>query len=82
MQIVNRTCLLYTSNITVRKSTTALQRELSDGYVLGNLVDPGASNMNAGEDVYKRQLLNHLMNILVQFLYDCILVTRFRITNK
>ena len=30
------------ANITVRKSTTALQRELSDGYVLGNLVDPGA----------------------------------------
>lgn len=43
------------ANITVRKSTTALQRELSDGYVLGNLVDPGASNMNAGE--YPMRLL-------------------------
>lgn len=37
------------ANITVRKYTTAQDRELSDGYVLGNLVDPGSSNLNAGE---------------------------------
>lgn len=35
--------------ITVRKTSTALDRELSDGYQLGNLVDPGSSNLNAGE---------------------------------
>lgn len=36
-------------SITVRKTSTALDRELSDGYQLGNLVDPGSSNLNAGE---------------------------------
>lgn len=41
--------------ITVRVSNASLNRTLSDGYVLGNLVDPGSSVMNAGE--YPQRLL-------------------------
>lgn len=41
--------------ITVRVTTTAKDRELSEGYELGNLVDPGSSNLNAGE--YPMRLL-------------------------
>lgn len=36
-------------DITVRKSETPLERELSDGYVLGTLVDPLGVALNAGE---------------------------------
>lgn len=36
-------------NMTVRKSEVPLNRELSDGYVLGTLVDPIGSALNAGE---------------------------------
>lgn len=43
------------AGITVRKSSTALQRELSDGYQLGNLVDPGSTNLNGGD--YPMRLL-------------------------
>ena len=42
-------------DVTVRKSNAAGEHELSDGYTLGNLVDPGASNLNAGE--YPMRLL-------------------------
>ncbi len=37
------------ADIVVRKSEVPLKRELTDGYVLGTLVDPIGSNLNAGE---------------------------------
>lgn len=35
--------------VTVRVSNKPMERTLSDGYQLGNLVDPGASNLGTGE---------------------------------
>jgi hypothetical protein len=34
--------------VTVRVSNKPMERTLSDGYQLGNLVDPGASNLATG----------------------------------